>query len=402
MTKPTSFLEFIKYTSPMRKHVTALFCIVFFLILGSFTAFSQVKNNFDVRYEADIRGELTFIANSIVAPQIDPYCVGRRRNQVCYPGQTPNDPYNLTENASDFNDNLNMQYIDIDGDNATFSSSSATLNIPDIDCALVRYAGLYWSAVYVNNNRSNIDDIKFKIPGGAYQDITADEIIFDGNGDADFGYYSPYAAYKDVTAMVAGMGNPNGDYFVANVRASTGSSISGGISGGWKMVVVYENPNLPGDKFITTFDGYAGIKSGESVDIPINGFTTLPAPFTVNADMGVAALEGDNRIGGDALQINANGSFTTLSNGENPATNFFNSSISIYDTQFTTRNPNSINTLGWDADLFQILNNGNSVIPNDATSAILRATSSQDKYDIFYAAFSSRYYSSEYCFGETG
>ena len=389
MTKLTSFLDFTKFTSLMGKHYAKCLIFILFLVLGAQSAYSQVKEPFQVRYEADIRGELTFIANSIVAPSIDAYCEGRGRNRICYPDQTPNDPYNFTDGDSNYNDALNMQYIDVDGDNSTFSSSSATLAIPNIDCALVRYAGLYWSAVYVNSDRSNIDDIKFRTPGGTYQDITADEIIFDGNGDADFGYYSPYAAYKDVTSIITSMPNPNGDYFVANVRASTGSNVSGGISGGWKMVVVYEDPNLPGDKFITTFDGYAGVKSGESVDIPINGFTTLPAPFPVYANMGVAALEGDNRIGGDALQINANGTFNTLSNGENPADNFFNSSISINDTQFTARNPNSTNTLGWDVDLFEIPNGGaaNTIIPNDATSAILRASSSQDKYDIFFTSF---------------
>ncbi|MEH6761798.1 MAG: SprB repeat-containing protein, partial [Maribacter arcticus] len=389
MTKLTSFLDFTKFTSLMGKHYAKCLIFILFLVLGAQTAYSQVKEPFQVRYEADIRGELTFIANSIVAPSSDAYCEGRGRNRICYPARTPNDAYNVTGSSSEYNDNLNMQYIDVDNDNTTFSSSSATLTVPNIDCALVRYAGLYWSAVYVNNDRSNIDDIKFRTPDGAYQDITADEIIFDGNGDADFGYYSPYAAYKDVTSIVAGMTNPNGEYFVANVRASTGSNISGGISGGWKMVVVYEDPNLPGDKFITTFDGYAGIKSGQSVDIPINGFTTLPAPFPVYANMGVAALEGDNRIGGDALQINANGTFNTLSNGENPANNFFNSSISINDNQFNARNPNSSNTLGWDVDMFEIPNGGagNTIIPNDATSAILRASSSQDKYDIFFTSF---------------
>lgn len=292
----------------MGKQYSKCLFFILFLALGLQTAVAQVKNDFDVRYEADIRGELTFIANNIVNRRIPEttrrqwvYRNGRwRRETVTIPEVSPNEPLNATGSSSDYNDNYDMQYIDVDNDNSTFSSSSANLEIPDVDCSLVRYAGLYWSAVYVNPDRSTIDDIKFRTPGGTYQDITADEIIFDGNGDVDFGYYSPYAAYKDVTSIVAGLGNPNGDYFVANVRASTGNNISGGISGGWKMVIVYENPNLPGDKFITTFDGYAGVKSGESIDIPVNGFTTLPAPFPVYANMGVGALEGDNRIGGDA------------------------------------------------------------------------------------------------------
>ncbi|WP_073241424.1 T9SS type B sorting domain-containing protein [Maribacter aquivivus] len=404
MTRLTQFLDFTKHTSLMGKQYSKYLFFILFLALGLQTVVSQVKNDFDVRYEADIRGELTFIANNIVNRRVVERTAGRwvrigrrewRYETYTIPGASPNEPYNDTGSGSTSNDSFDMNYIDVDGDSSTFSSSSATLTIPNIECALVRYAGLYWGAVYTDSDRSTIDDIKFKLPGGEYQNITGAEEIYDGFGDSDFGYYSPYVFYKDVTSMVSAMPNPNGEYFVANVRADTGNSISGGVSGGWQMVVVYEDPNLPGDKFITTFDGYAGIKSGESVDILVDGFTTLPAPFPVFANMGVAALEGDNAfgspdgLGGDALQINANGSFTTLSNGENPRDNFFNSSITQFDTQYTTRNPNSINTLGWDVDLFEIPNGGasNTIIPNSATSATLRATSLQDKYDIFFTSF---------------
>ncbi|MDF0714816.1 T9SS type B sorting domain-containing protein [Muricauda sp. 334s03] len=344
------------------------------ILLFSYTGIAQVKNNFDVRYENELRGDLTFIANNIV-----------NRDEG---GDNPEDPYNLTGSSSEYNDRLNMQYIDIDGDPSTFSSSSATLAVPDSNCSLVRYAGLYWSAVYRDNNRSSdFDEIKFRVPGGSYVDLTADEILFDGDGDADFGNYAPYACYKDVTSIITGLANPDGDYFVANVRASSGDNVQGGVSGGWSLVVVYENPTLPG-KYITTFDGYAGIKSGETVDIPFSGFTTLPAPFPVNAKLGVAALEGDNRISGDRLSIRAdsNGSFTTLSNSANPSNNFFNSNITDEGVIQTNRNPNSVNTLGWDVDLFTIPNPSNSVIPNSETGATLRASSSQDKYDIFFTS----------------
>ncbi|MBR9855219.1 MAG: DUF11 domain-containing protein, partial [Algicola sp.] len=344
------------------------------LLLFAYTGFSQVKNNFDVRYENRLKGDLTFIANNIV-----------NRDSG---SRDPEDPYNVTGSSSSYNDNLNMQYIDIDGDPSTFSSSSATLAVPDSDCSQVRYAGLYWSAVYRDSNRSSaFDQIKFRVPGSAYVDITADEILFDGNGDSDFGSYAPYACYKDVTSMLTGIANPDGEYFVANVRASSGDNVQGGVSGGWSLVVVYENPTYPG-KYITTFDGYAGIKSGETVDIPFSGFTTLPSPFPVNAKLGVAALEGDNRITGDRLSIRAdsNGSFTTLSNTANPSNNFFNSNITNEGVIQTNRNPNSINTLGWDVDLFTIPNPSRSVIPNGETGATLRASSSQDKYDIFFTS----------------
>ncbi|RUA11637.1 MAG: hypothetical protein DSY83_16480, partial [Flavobacteriia bacterium] len=343
------------------------------ILLFYFTGEAQVKNNFEVRYENKLKGDLTFIANNIVNRD----------------GSTtdPEDPYNTTGSSSSYNDDLNMQYIDIDGDPNTFSSSSATLSVPDSDCSLIRYAGLYWSAVYKDSNRSDFNQVKFQVPGGSYVDLTADEILFDGYNDSDFGNYSPYACYKDVTSLLTALPNPDGEYFVANVRASSGSSITGGISGGWSLVVVYENPTLPG-KYITTFDGYAGIKSGQTVDIPFSGFTTLPSPFPVNAKLGVAALEGDNKITGDQLAIKAdsNGSFTTLSNTVNPSNNFFNSNITIEGSIVTTRNPNSTNTLGWDVDLFTIPNPNQTVIPNDETGATLRASSTQDKYDIFFTS----------------
>lgn len=342
---------------------------------------AQVKNPFDIRYQDNIRGELTFIANNIVNSQTS--------------SSSANTAYNFTGDNSSYNDDLNMQYIDIDGDPNTFSSSSATLTIPDPGCSRVRYAGLYWSAVYKYNdgNDSNsgrfndYNQVKFRIPGGTYQDLTADEVLFNGFGDSDFGDYSPYAAYKDVTTLLTSLPDPNGEYFVANVRASTGDDITGGVSGGWTLVIVYENPTYPG-KYITTYDGYAGIKSGQSVDIPYNGFITLPPPYPVNAKLAVAALEGDNRITGDQLSIkaNSNSSFTTLGNSGNPNDNFFNSNITIDGAVQNARNPNSLNTLGWDVDLFSIVNPSQNVIPNNETGAILRASSTGDKYDIFFSS----------------
>lgn len=366
------------------------FLLLFLTIFATISTYGQVKNGFEPRYNNSLRGDLTIIANNIVNRDGDEgYYTGPwwDRVWVSVP-KNANDPYNETGNSSTSNDSWDMQYIDIDGDGSTFSSSSATLTVPDASCSRVRYAGLYWSAVYGNADRSNIGNIKFKTPGGNYIDISADEVLFDGYNDTDFGYYSPYASYKDITSIITSLADPNGDYTVANIRASIGEDPSGGVSGGWTMVVVYENPTYPG-KYITTFDGYAGIKSGESVDIPVSGFTTLPAPFPVNARLGVSTLEGDNRISGDGLSIKSNSVavFTPLGNTINPSTNFFNANITFEDDIVTTRIPNSINTLGWDADLFTIPNPGNLIIPNDETGAILRASSSQDKYDIFFTSF---------------
>ncbi|UWX54980.1 hypothetical protein NYZ99_20060 [Maribacter litopenaei] len=216
MIKLTTLFRLTKPKFKMKASFLKLSLSVIFLALGIFTTFAQVKNDFEVRYSADIRGELTFAGNNIVNRQTQEetrrewqFINGRwRRVTVTIPAASPNDPYNLTGSSSEYNDNLDMQYIDVDSDPSTFSSSSAILTVPDPSCTLIRYAGLYWSAVYVNSDRSNIENIRFRVPGGTYQDITADEILFDGDGDADFGYYSPYAAYRDVTNILTALPRP--------------------------------------------------------------------------------------------------------------------------------------------------------------------------------------------------
>src|SRR5690606_28680701 len=66
--------------------------------------------------------------------------------------------------------------------------------------------------------------------------------------------------------------------------------------------------------------------------------------------------------------------------------NFFNSNITIENDIVSSRNPNSVNTLGWDVDMFTIPNANNNVIPNDETGAFFRAESTGDKYDIFFTS----------------
>src|SRR5690606_31567411 len=153
-------------------------CFVALGLLCSFSGLSQVKNDFEVRYENKLKGDITLIGNNIV---------NRDQNWGSHEGD-PNDPYNTTGWSSIYNDDANMQYIDIDGDPSTFSSSSASLFVPDPNCSKIRYAALYWGAVYPKNQRNGrFDQVKFKMPGGTYIDLTADEVLFDGEDDGDFG-----------------------------------------------------------------------------------------------------------------------------------------------------------------------------------------------------------------------
>ncbi|WP_069859212.1 T9SS type B sorting domain-containing protein [Arenibacter sp. NBRC 103722] len=347
----------------------------------------------------EIRGDIIFVGNNILnrATEADPL--------------QANTPYNGSQN----NNSLWMEYIDIDGDPSTFSSSSAQLNITDPSCSQVRYAGLYWAATYPNERSTDgnasfsgtqrVEDwfnIKFKIPGGAYVDLSADsavdvigeedDIIFDGYDYSNINNSfkdSPYICYKNVTNLVNSNVNANGEYTVANVRATKGTR-NGSSSAGWVMVIIYENPKETG-KFISTFDGYAGLSGAVgSVDVAVNGFKTLPAGFPVRARVGVGALEGDRGITNDRFYIKANSkpTFTNLTTTLNPSDNFFNSTITVNGAQVPTRNPYGTNTLGTDLDLFDLNNPANSVLPNNETGATLRFTSTGDGYGSFLASFS--------------
>ncbi|MGB5319761.1 T9SS type B sorting domain-containing protein [Eudoraea sp.] len=385
-----------------RKTQLKFFCL--FLLFGwHFSAFSQEAVPFTPRLNGgniEIRGDIIFVGNNIL-----------NRASEANPGQA-NTPYNGTQN----NNSLWMEYIDIDGDPSTFSSSSAELNLNDPACSQVRYAGLYWAATYPNERSTNgsqpfsgtprIEDwnnIKFRIPGGTYVDLTADtnvdpvgdedDIIFDGYDYTNINNSfkdSPYICYKNVTDLVRTNADPTGEYTVANVRATKGRR-NGSSSAGWVLVVIYENPTETG-KFISTFDGYAGLSGAVgSVDVAVNGFRTLPPPFPVRARIGVGALEGDRRISNDRFRFRSDlsgGGFVELSTGLNPNNNFFNSTITTNGAEVPTRTPFGTNTLGTDLDLFNLNNPLNSVLPNDESGATLRFTSTGDGYGAFLATFS--------------
>jgi gliding motility-associated-like protein len=373
----------------------SLFTIVFFI---SSIAFAQLAVPFTPRLDGGsikVKGDVVFIGNSIVT------------------GAGLTQPYNGTGN----NNNREGVYINVasGGDPNIFSSSSAEL-VTDNSCKQIIYAGLYWSSVYpleeANNSSEQFEgtprledwnEIKFKLPTGGFIDLVADnnpdavgeedDIIFDG-----FEYYgagvensfkdSPIICYKNVTGLVQGLTDADGNYTVANLRATRGRR-RGGCSAGWTLVIIYESPTLP-SKYITLFDGYAGVQGGTELDIPVSGFQTLPAPYPVNANIGIGALEGDIGIGGDQLQFKAstNPNYTVISDAVNQANNFFNSSITRNGVHNLDRNPASTNTLGMDINNVVIPNPGNIVIPNDATAGDLKLVTRGDGYGAFVTSFS--------------
>ncbi|CAL2080958.1 SprB repeat-containing protein [Tenacibaculum sp. 190524A05c] len=352
----------------------------------------------------NVQGNMTFVGNNILNRdtqntsfplyEVDPATL--LLGPAITTQLTPDDPYDsdlaLESGGSFFvinNGNFFMDYIDIDDiegiseNNTTFSSSKSTLNLPN--CSRVIYAGLYWAGVFPYDTWENAGsrpgdyrDIKFRLPGQGYQDITADEVIYD-NGIAT---QRPYVCFKDVTTDVQALANPNGDYYAANIRATTGWDSNNGLGGsaGWVLVIIYEN-STESSKNISLFDGFSTIDGTNSTDINFSGFNTIPSG-PVRTQLLTATLEGDTYISGDRLRVqDVSGTYTGISTPTlNPANNFFNGSITQYDNYVTTRNPDSENTLGFDIDLFDLDNPSNSLIANNQTDLDIRFATGGDVY----------------------
>ncbi|WP_457618396.1 FG-GAP-like repeat-containing protein, partial [Lutibacter sp.] len=387
----------------MKKYFSKLY-VLFFLLSSVFFSFSQ-EVPFSIRYQNTFKGNIVYVSNNNL-------------------NQDPTAAYN----GNGSNDGADQVYVDIDGDPTTFNSSAADLVLPST-CSDVVFVGLYWSGTYpfesgnsfflgggaADSNRFDPSQIKLKLPGLAYQDITGTVIYDDFVGIGRY-YQKPYTCFADITNLVKA--NPNGQtgtYTVANIRAAqhyiADNIYRYGTSAGWTMVVVYSDNNLTSKNF-TVYDGFAGVNgyaaednngSVSQLDFTYNGFQTVPAG-QVKGSYGVAALEGDRAINGASLEIlNASNAFEALTDAVNPTNNYFNSTISENGNYILTRNPASTNTLGYDADLLTIdatNNSANHLIANNQTAATFRAKAkttggARDEYFIFLSSFAIEVYKPE-------
>lgn len=299
------------------------------------------------------------------------------------------------------NDNIKMKYVDIDDNPETFSSSQATLKLPN-DVKKIAYAGLYWTATYAyekgtrksqkenyiyrgNGKRSPVlNQIQFKIPDQDYKSITG-QVIYDGSTNTTHVINSPYVCYADVTNMLQELNNASGDYTVANVKATEGF-LSGGSSAGWMLYVIYQSPT-DNPKYISTYNGFA-LVNHKPVDIRFKNFKSVNQG-DVKTSIVVSALEGDNNLQYDQCAIikaNKN-EFQSLSNGARYQQNFFNSTITNNSIINRDRLPNSENTLGFDIAQLDIPNYNNSLINNSMSETTLRLNTQSDRYYLYFTAF---------------
>jgi uncharacterized repeat protein (TIGR01451 family) len=305
------------------------------VLLAAGTAHAQVARTFTPRFHTQVPGDVTLVGNTLMTCSGGGQCAGAQAGG--------------SGNVN--NQNFTMLYVDVDGDPATFSSSTATLTLPP--GATVLWAGLYWGGYSAAAARNTA---KLALPGGGYVALTAQQL--DAIGSA-------YQGFVDVTAQVRSAGS--GTYRVADVVSSPGAS---DVWAGWSLVVAYRLDTLL-SRNLTVADGFVYVGPGNDVNLTVSGFLTPPTG-TVQAGVGVVAYDGDRGHQGEDLILNS----TVLADALNPANNVFNSTVSLGGSHFTAKSPDYVNQLGFDADILA----ANGVLGNGTTSATVTLRSASDRY----------------------
>lgn len=346
-----------KRTSPGRAGIHRFFaaCLLSALAILQADASTLIRS-YTPRFSVTARGDLLVTGNTLMTcPDLAANCVAARAGTAA--------PVDLNNNNA-----YNMQWVN---DSAVLTipqnSSSATLTLPAGSTVL--FAALYWGAdtsaggtiggvpgiAAPNPAARNV--VQFSTPASGFATTTAATVDLSG---------TRYSAVANVTSRVQAGGS--GTYRVAGLQAGRG----GDRYGGWSLVVVISNPALP-PRNMVVFDGYATINTTAptSITTTVSGFRTPPTG-AVNTQVGFVSYEGDRGSAGDQFVLNA----ANLADGANPANNVFNSSISAAGANVTSKAPNYVNQLGFDAD--EIVANG--VLPNNATSASLTFTTTSETY----------------------
>ena len=379
-----------------------------FFLAAFLTATAQ---SFNERYKTTLKGNMIVVGNSILNR-------GDSR-----PANTPFNDWKAD------NSQRNLEYTNVDPGNTRNSSSARVKNPnPSSTCGLtVKKAYLYWGAAYKPDNvtganrltnpvldPSKFNQLRFRQGNGTYHNITGTILHSDGGANpADGRRQSAYACVADVTQYVTSINNET--FTVADMQAPYGNETNGnGYAAGWTLFIIYEDTTKPA-RNITLFDGFEVVNTDNSPEIKVSGFTTVPSPLPVNAKIAFAALEGESYLGGDEIKIKTNKTngnqikitapgreddsvqhcyyvYTwyggrRLECGEAIKSNFFNSTITNENGVNVNRNPAYTNLYGFDAGIFDLQNNGNSIIGNDTTEASFYPSTTQDVFYPFMFAF---------------
>lgn len=348
---------------------------IFFSLLSllSWGGFSQYKEKLNTRYQTYTQGNVLIIGNNILNRQA--------------PKNNSNTDYNEISGRS--NADFYMEYIDIDKDKNTFSSSTATL-IPPTKRPHILFAGLYWAATYPfelgekqgkefiakDNTRKNFDNVLLKLPKRKDYIEISGEILFDGGVNFNHLNKSPYVAFADITPLVQNLKRVDGQYTIANVTATRGY-IQGGSSAGWAIVMVYEDEEEPMQR-IEIKDGFVEITQNHNM-VHFTDFQTPNTPESEARITGIA-LGADASVGQNKMAIYTDKAGVYLETDTRKVTSFFNSSITDGEDYLPKRMVNSHNTLGFDVFSTDVPNFENVIIPTGTTAIDVDIISEKDNF----------------------
>jgi len=332
--------------SPSRRIPLALLVLAGLLIAP--TTARAADRSFMQRFSATDTGDVSIVGNtSMTCPAAAASCAAAQAG--------------AGSNSQNDNNAYSMQYVDVDSDAATFSSSRADLSLPA--GATVLFAGLYWGG---DSSAPERRAVKLDTPApGGYVDLvgsTLDTATIDPN---------IYQASVDVTSLVQAGGS--GTYGVANVRGAPESSTEQVINrwAGWSLVVAYRDPSAP-RRNLAVYDGIQTVSTLKpNLSVSLTGFTT-PNSGPVEASVGIVAYDGDLGLRGDGVRLNG----SNLSDAHNPADNVFNSSIARRGVALSAKQPNYANQLGVDGDVLS----ADGILAPGSTSATLALTTGNENY----------------------
>ncbi|MEO5942496.1 MAG: T9SS type A sorting domain-containing protein [Ferruginibacter sp.] len=364
----------------LTKFTTRVSLLLLSLAIYSGTNAQTTINAYAQVYSANLKGGTTVLGNTSMAIKNISGVI-----QTTQMNETP-DANGVVASG---NDNSNMQFVDIDGVALTTNSTSADLVLP-AGTNTVKFARLYWggriSNAAITADADTLRKAKIRFGTGAYQNILAPSTSVDIF--AVTGSEKIYQTYVDVTAYL--QANGAGTYTVADVPATPGSIGGGGEYAGWSIVVAYENTNSLLNS-VRIYHGYSQIAAQTSLSVTLSGLNVPNNSLAAgDAVMSTMAWEGDGNLGGssnnagDYMQVNG----VAVANAVNPATNFWNGSISKNGVSITTKNPSYRNQMGIDIDEVNV-GTGFGILPN-ATSVTLKFGTEADQYFPSYFAFALR------------
>ena len=274
------------------------------------------------------------------------------------------------------------------------NSSSADLLLP-AGTNTIKFARLYWGGrianAYITAYPDTLRKIKIrKGTSGVYSNALApvtsvDQFTINGSTKA-------YQSYVDITSFI--QSNGTGTYTIANIPSDAGAIGGGGNYAGWCIIVAYENTSMPFNS-VRIYDGFSNVFfSGSTVSqtVTLTGLNVPNNPLNLSdAVMSTMVWEGDANLSssaanpaGDYVKING----ATVSNAVNPATNFWNGTISKNGAFVHTKIPDFTNQMGIDIDEMEV-GTGYGILPN-ATTVNVEFGTEADRYFPSVFGFSIR------------